>query len=248
MHTEYFFKPKALRESIVYPDQARVIAAKICDGIPIDPAIFHRNPDGSSIQGRGPDGEGLQPPIVFDGGKGFVRIYGFGQKGMNILSSQAGLLLSAFTKQYGPTALETRETKSEIRFDKGFREYSMRRLVVAKKNQDIDKFYRKPIHEVSELVANIIRRGMLSQARLMDVGQAPFYEGALPHDEAFPIHIHEGEPMPIDIKNGNYAAGYRDIVFSLPFTATGTWQAGLLRSRGFGLFRLIGPNRMRGAA
>jgi hypothetical protein len=126
--------------------------------------------------------------------------------------------------------------------------YFIRKMVVAKKPEQIQKYFRTPIEQVREDIARTIARGLLSTASLLDsqdLGRgakdtARNLAARLPYEKS--IIVKSGEPCPVMIGPGIAASGYQHVEFFLPARLAGPWQAGLLRSRGYGFIRLANPH------
>ena len=140
MYTELLFFPHQMREEKIYPEDARKIVAKACDGITIHPGMFARDANGKPLQtrvgdDRQPQGGGAAPsPIVFDAGTGFIRLYGLGKSGVEILNESAMTLMSALQKSIGLCRMEVREGDLTVKMGQPTM-YVMRRLVMSKKTR-----------------------------------------------------------------------------------------------------------------
>lgn len=253
MYREFIFRPRSKSGERIYPEDARRLTAAALDGFGIDPGIFHRDEFGKTRQGvvefMGP---GIQPGVVFDSGMGFIRLYGIGPAGADLLEAQASKILRGLTAALGPTSCEIKEGFCTLEDDpeKGS-VYFIRKMVIAKKPVQIQKYFRTPIEQVREDIARTIARGLLSTASLLD-GQdlggkvdlkARNLVGRLPYEKS--IVVKSGEPCPVMIAPGVAASGYQHIEVFIPARISGPWQAGLLRSRGYGFIRLSNPNRER---
>lgn len=252
MYRECIFRIRDKRDEIIYSSNARSIVASVLDGEKDVAAFFQRDELGKTLQGKvGFNGPGFPPPIVYDGGKGFLRVYGFGSTGHELLDMATPKILRGLTKMFGATTCEMKEgynTISTSESDEQGHVYTIRRMVVAKKVRTIRKFFKTPISEVREEVAHIIARGLYSTAATLDQEHLPasVNENArnlvsrLPYEKN--IMIMDGTPCPVMIGDKIPAAAYANVVFYAPVRMYGLWQAGFLRSRGFGLIRKINPN------
>lgn len=241
-------------DDAIYPDQARKLVATACDGKDINPGIFARDEAGKTLSGfygehTGLDGQrgiGLPPRIVFDGGRGFVRLYGLGKTGAALLQAEAPKLFTALYAQ-GFRTFEAKEGAMGIAWkDDGVLPfYAIRKLVVAKKPAQCQQFIKAPLEgEVAEQVKASILRGLAGMAQMLDEelmadGKAPVHLGSIPDT----VEVLEGEPCPVQIKPGLTAAGYKNLLLHFQCKFSGPWTTGLLRSRGYGLMRTINPTR-----
>lgn len=239
-------------EGIVFPEDARRLVASACDKVDINPAIFNRDPNGNPIQEtyKDPaDGRDIgQPPrVVFDGGRGFIRMYGLGKNGSRLLLEESGKIIQALFV-HGFRSVDHREGEMRISYpepDSYVPLYATRALVVAKKPGASQQFIKAELQgEVAKNVGEVVIRGLLSVARMLDEDltsekKAKRFESAIPQE----IHILEGRPAPIMIREGLPAAGYKHVVMDIGRVLNGPWVAGMLRSRGYGIIRRVNPNR-----
>ncbi|MBU2786265.1 hypothetical protein HAP93_10915 [Acidithiobacillus ferriphilus] len=242
MYLEMIYRPRAMADQVIYPDHARKLVAKACDGFGI-PTIFNRDQDGKSIslvyeRERPGIWYGVPPAIAFDGGKGFIRIYGIGQEGKEILGAHAAMLFSAIMRRHGLTAVEMKEGTCGIRQSPYVIPHRIRRLLVAKKLAS-SRYTHAPVTE-PEAVAAIryaVVSGLVSQARLLGDRHA---ESMIPREED--VDVLDGAPLLVNISGEkNYAAGYKNVVVGLPLRLRGPWQCGHLKSRGYGFIRPVDP-------
>lgn len=247
MYTEVIFRPAGLAGQRIYPEQAREIVAKALDGVAANPLLFNRDANGRTLNvtiGHIKDGRGwgAAPSIVYDGGLGFIRIYGIGQTGSDVLQEETTKIFSALMKAHGITAVEMKRGKAEIEFTGHATLHRIRRLVVGKKP---GVFYNDPITD--DRIQSAIRRhivgGLFTQADLIG-GQM---EGRVPLEDD--IDILEGRPTKaVIIDKGLGVSAYQDLVIAMPIRLKGPWLAGHLRSRGYGMIRAVDPTReTRGA-
>lgn len=245
-YSELFFRRKD--PDRIFPDQARKLVAAACNGTGVDPAIFNRDCNGRTLSdtygdSRQGEGYGIPPRIMFDGGCGFIRMYGVGRAGAELLQEQAPALFTALYKQ-GFMGFDTKSGDMTIEYKADAPLYSIRTLVVAKKPGACKPFIKADLLDVEDAVGEVILRGMTGVARMLDldlqaIDQAPRFEREIPHS----ITLLEGTPYPIPVTDGITAAGFKNVLFSLPYKITGPWSTGLLRSRGYGLIRAIDPTR-----
>jgi hypothetical protein len=238
MYTELILRPSGLANQVIYPDVARKCVAAAMDGTPVDPALFGRDANGRTLQGvighvKEGTGFGRAPKIVTDGGSGFLRLYGIGQEGSDLLIRHLGPIYAAISQKYGPTAQEMRQGQCRIDFTGYMTTHRIRLLVVNKQPH-----FRAQAIEGNEQAVGLIRRqiiaGLVSQSELVGCAQK------LPRDEE--IEVLEATPYSIPIRDGIFAAGYKNVVFAMPSRLIGPWLAGHLRSRGYGFMRAQMPN------
>lgn len=238
-------------DQLIYPDDARRMVASACDGVEIDPAIFTRDETGKTLSGvygslSDGDGYGVPPRIVFDGGPGYVRMYGIGTAGSSLLRAQAPKLFAAMYSK-GFRSIEDKSGEMSLKWldDGSPTLYAMRYLIVAKKPNQCQRYIKAPLTgDVRERVGQVILRGLCGVARMLDEermekGLAPVYLSAVPSS----LMLLEGTPCPIQIQPGIKAAAYKNVLLTLPCKLNGPWVTGLLRARGFGLIRLVNPTR-----
>lgn len=236
---------------MIFPDEARRLAALACDGAEIDPAIFARDAQGKTLSGTHPGsgGEadiGIAPRIVFDGGRGFIRIYGLGREGAGLLLGQAPGLFAALYKA-GFRGFEQKDGEMALAWkdDGAVPLYAIRCLVVAKKPAQCQRYIKAPlVGGVAQSVGEVIVRGLSGVARMLD--EELLQAGLRPkHLASVPSHIDilEGTPIPVMVQPGIIAAAYRHVLFHLPCKLNGPWATGMLRSRGYGLIRPVNPAR-----
>jgi hypothetical protein len=238
MYSELILRPSGFANQVIYPDLARKFVAAALNGVAVDPALFARDADGRTLQGvmghvKDGGGFGRAPKIVTDGGAGFLRIYGIGQDGSDLLIRHLGHIYASISQKYGPTVQELRQGQCRIDLTGYMTTHRIRLLVVNKRPH-----FRAQEIEGNEQAVNLIRRqivaGLVSQAELVGCAQK------LPRDEE--IDVLEATPYPIPIREGIFASGYKNVVFAMPSRLIGPWLAGHLRSRGYGFMRAQMPN------
>jgi len=248
MYTELIIRPKSKEDIIFYPDVARAVVAESLDGIDIPPLLFNRDIDGKALQGRtsfkGRDhiesNIGHPPAIFFDGGKGFIRIFGLGKPGRELLHNHCGAIAQAVGKQTGsPFSTDLKHGTCGIS-RKGTTLYSIRQLVIEKNPKKANKYIRVDPISVQEDIQTEIYRGLIAQAQWLDEHNeqgASNLERFIPDIGTLDVDIISGESTPIPIKNNILAAGFKQLVFSMNITLTGPWLCGHLKSRGYGHIR-----------
>lgn len=253
MYTELIIRPKRVEDQIFYPDTARALVAEALDLKEGKwPAslnlLFNRDKEGKTIQGRFdrclPDqpysGIGLPPIVTFDGGKGFFRIYMFGEPGKEFMMLAAPIVAAAVAKHIGgPYAFDLKEGQCTLRMSPQPILYSIRRLVVTKAGKPFQHFVGVEPHAVIDQLKRILIRGLISQSRWLDLHGAKNIEHNLPEDDALGFHIFEGKSCPVTVKPGIFAASFAHLTFSMNLALSGPWMAGFLRSRGYGQIRKV---------
>lgn len=258
MYIEIRFKfPKgSLFDS--FQGTARKFVSLACRDLSM-PAFFGKREDGKErqevYQEHGPKGFTpyfSAPPLVsFGRGPGMIRITGLGPEGCALVREAAPTVQTALIRYAGtPVTFECLEGRCGLKY-KGdhLTAYAIPRLIVAKKPKAMDQFLHHgekgqwaPLHEVRERVARVIMGGLLSQARFLDQAlgwDSTGMENLLRlHDSALP-DLAEGRPVPIEIKPGILATGFRDILVGLPFKLTGPWNVGYLRTEGYGRLHVM---------
>lgn len=244
MYKELLLFPEQLKGQTIYPDMARKIVALACNGLPVNPAIFARDEQGKTLQGRFGDdrkgeGFGIPSPIVFDGGLGFIRIYGIGKTGSDLLTDQAMTLVAALSKHFNsPFRMEFKQGDCSLKMSQPFM-YGIRRLVVAKKSHQLNHFFGVSATERASEIKKEILRGLISTARWLDkdLGGQSMLESQIPSENSIILDVLEGESVPVEIKPGIPAAAFKNVVFCTNLDINGPWSVGKMRSRGYGLVR-----------
>ena len=249
MYSELIIRPKALENQILFPNTARDLVGLACKDLPINPLVFNHDEAGKNIQGKffHPDINNLEarlpkPPVVsFDGGKGFIRIYMLGEPGKALMEETAPLIAQALAKHLGGTySFSLNEGKCTVEEAYNPMLYSIRRLVVSKKTDKYHPdFFSRPIADSEYDIPKMILRGLLSQAKWLDENGSFGLANRLPDLDTLGLHIAEGRPGLMKVKDGINAVGYTHLVFSMNLNLMGPWSAGLLRSRGEGAIRKL---------
>ena len=245
MYQEIILRPSGLAEKRIYPDQAqalaRVMIASALGDAPVHPALFNRDSSGRCLQGRiGDDrngeGYGAAPLIAFDGGVGFIRLFGFGAEGSRILIDSSPALVHAVSAKYGPTAVALHASVLKIRPTGHGVAHRIRRVVVSKKaGRRVDG----PVSDPD--VARILRRHIVSGLTAQSMQFAPQMLGHIPDEDA--IEILDGVPIPIATHHGITVSAYKNVAVSMPVRLVGPWLVGHLRSAGYGYIRAVDPTR-----
>lgn len=243
MYVELILRPQRLADQVIYPDQARKLIAAAIGAHAPEQARFQRflgrDGQGKTLQGRiGDDrngeGFGRAPEIAFDGGRGFIRVYGIGADGGELLLSLATDLYRAVASEHGVTQQQLQQGDCEIEF-KGFMVPHRIRLMVACKRPG-DRLEGIESERTAALLRRHIVGGLVSQSELLGMSRRQ-----VPKDSD--VEILEGRPYPVPIRDHVFASGLKDVVFAMPCRLKGPWLAGHLRSRGYGFMRAVDPTR-----
>lgn len=246
MYRELLIFPEGLKGKPVYPDTARSLCAKACDGVEIDPAIFARQPDGLSIQrvfGHTADKEGFGavPSICFGGGAGFIRMTGLGQTGTDLILKNAGKIATAVSGLLGdcPYRVDLRKGDCKVQPSTGAHPYRIRNLIVSKKRDHFAGIATSGLPTLAQmepLIKKAIYRGLVGQALTLDREIGSHFGEVIGTEECLDIQIFEGKPFFAPIKEGlkTCALGVHGLTFTMSCRLVGPWYTGHLRSRGFG--------------
>lgn len=245
MYRELLIYPESLKGQPVFPDTARSLVAKACDATDVNPEIFARQPDGKTVQrvfGHTASGEGYGavPSICFNGGKGFIRLYGLGKRGRDLLSSEAAPIATAISRLLNntPYRFDIRDGSCDITPERPGA-YRIHNLVVAKKRYQFADIAEKglpSLEAMTPLIVKAIHRGLIGQAMALDEETGSQLAFRIPSEEMLGIQIFEGKPVFTPLKNGARACalGVHGLEFTMNLHLEGPWFAGHLRSRGFG--------------
>lgn len=248
MYQELLIFPHALRGQAMHPDTARALVAKACDGIPVNPEVFARQPDGKTLQrvfGHTADGAGYGavPSVCFGGGNGLIRLYGMGQRGATVLAVSGITILTAITQFYDntPCRVETRSGACEMGPPNGSI-FRIRNLVVAKKRYQYAPFADKGVPsltDITPLIKTAISRGLMGQAMTLDEETGSQLARQMPTDDMLDIRVFDGQPVFMPTKRGQKGCvlGVHNLLFTMNLSLAGPWFVGHLRSRGFGLIQ-----------
>lgn len=246
MYRELLIFPKALEGKPVYPDTARKMVAKACDGVStVSPEIFTRQNDGKSLQrvfGHTATGEGYGavPSICFGGGNGFIKLYGLGKRGSELLSANGAGIATAVSALHDncPYRFDMKEGACKVQ-EASNGAYRIRNLIVSKKRDhfaDIAANGLPTLYQMEPLIKKAIVRGIIGQALTIDEETGSHYADVLGTEETLDIQIFDGEPFFAPIKDGikTCALGVHGLTFTMSCRLAGPWFTGHLRSRGFG--------------
>lgn len=246
MYSELILRPASMSDRRIFPIDARRLVAKAMDGEEIANALFGR---AEPPQGRVPFGEFAPVPIIFDGGKGFIRIYGVGRRGSEMLQDGMGRIHRAVSKlTESATQAQYREGIHQRQRGESMVTYHIAKLGLAKPGKERIKAFqgeggalaRPSLDAITPMVKEIIDRGIMDMAMHLDRegGEAPLVPH-FPHD--LQIAVHEGEPgiMRIHQDRPGHVMMVRNLKFSMLGLLQGPWSVGHLRSHGCGMLKLV---------
>lgn len=263
MYAELILRPSTMAGQRIYPQDARRMVASALNGMPVKEAFFGR----LVKPAPGRPTEGLFPvvPIVFNGGDGFVRIYGVGREGQMLLEDEMGRIVRAVTGLLGGTVAAEYRTGAHLRkHGERLFEYHIAKLALSKTGhsrkidgQKVDVPLKERARGViaagndlvalTPLIVDVIDKGIVSLASAFDQERHSIPSGdvveaiepALP--ENLGIRIHSGTPGLYQIHPGRPGHAYivRNLRFSMLGDLYGPWSVGHLRSHGCGLIRRV---------
>lgn len=246
MYSELILRPAAMADTRIFPIDARRLVAKAMDGDAMSDALFGR---AEPPQGRVPFGEFAPVPIVFDGGKGFIRIYGVGRRGAEMLQDGMGRIHRAVSKLTNTaTKAEFREGIHQRQRGESMVTYHIAKLGLAKPGKERIKAFQgangalvKPsLEAITPMVKEIIDRGIMDMAMHLDRESSDAL--LVPHiPRDLRITIHEGETgiQRIHPDRPGHVMIVRNLKFSMLGLLQGPWSVGHLRSHGCGLLKLV---------
>ncbi len=134
MYTELILRSKSMGGERIYPDESRLLVSEALTGKEVDPMLFGRQKDGKT-HGDLVNRQSPLAPIMFDGGKGFVRIYAVGKAGIDMLNANIGTIYDAMTTHSKtPIVMEIKSGNLEYR-PKGDCVYRIPKLAPAKRHK-----------------------------------------------------------------------------------------------------------------
>ena len=255
MYSELLLRPSSMVNQRIYPRDARRIVASALDGQSINPVLF-----GHKVAAPEGQGGGHLPlvPVVFDGGTGFIRIYGIGEEGSSVLLDEMGKIVRAVSSKLGcPVRADMRQGDHLRKKADRMVTYFIAKLAIAKtgKNRNAPHKARaeefvaagSDISKLMPLITSVIDKGIVCMAENLDKERKDPESilSTLPHDMA--IRIHEGEPSITRIHSDRPGHAYimRNLKFSMLGDLYGPWSVGQLRSHGCGLIKKIAGDMNR---
>ena len=241
MYVETIFRLGKSTERI-YPQDARRMIAAALAGDDADPLLFGRNSEGKTLGTRVNRASPLTA-VVYDGGKGFVRVYGVGDAGKKVVTREMGKIASALGKSTNAAiSVDIREGK--LAFKPAYRIYRIAKLAIAKPDKvrgdiffNLTKKFKTAapeertaiLQEATPMILDIIEKGLVGTADQI---------GGIDIPANLHLVIHEGEISVDKILGKSVHVGIvRNLRFSMVGDLTGPWSVGLLRSHGYGLIR-----------
>lgn len=243
-YTELILRPKNMADQTVYPRDARRMLAKSLDGFTVSPQLFGRDATGKTMGTR----VNRRPPLVpviFNGGKGFLRLYGVGDEGRDTLRDDMGTIVTALSRHIGgQVAVEIKEGK--FSYKSGMpRSYRINRLALGKHGKVRgDKLFKawEQSHNAAtpenKLAALRTITPVIKETLDWYLGGTADQLG-IDLDLNLDINIIDGEIVldRIHADRPGHVVCIKNLRFFLNGELYGPWAAGHLRGHGFGLIR-----------
>lgn len=244
LYTELILRPKTMAEQTVYPREARRLLAKALDGFTVSPQLFGRDATGKTMGTR----VNRRPPLVpviFNGGKGFLRLYGVGDEGREVLRNDMGTIVTALSRHTeGQVILEIKEGKF-IHKPGMPRSYRINRLALGKHGKVRgDKLFAAWEQSHNSTTQEGKMAALRSISPVIKETLDWYLDGAadqlgidLPRD--LDINVVDGELVldRIHADRPGHVVCIKNLRFFLNGELYGPWAAGHLRGHGFGLIR-----------
>lgn len=249
MYVELILRPQIMQGQRIYGDVARRLIAEALDGKDVDPILFSKGAVSLSDEDLP-----AQAPIVYDGGTGFLRIYGIGEAGAEALTKEMGVIHAAVSKRTNsPVYIEIK--RGDVAYtNRGYRTYRIGVLGLAK----MEKARGAKFYEIWKRYLNMPE----DQRDAVFLEAVPMIKSVL--DRGFEaVAVQNGIDLPknldIDITGGKLSiqgihpdkGGTIGVVRGLRFIAlgdfVGPWAVGHLRGYGYGIVRrdIVVPGRER---
>lgn len=250
MYSELLLRPASMSDQRIYPLDARRLVASALDGQPIREAFFGRQV--ARPAGKDHDGHLPLTPIIFDGGMGFVRIYGIGEEGANLLLDEMGKIVRAVSEKMGcPVSADIRQGSHLRKHPDRLVTYFIAKLALAKTGKNRNDPYKaraeecqaagNDLNKLLPMITAVIDKGVVSQAENLDSeGKDPErILATLPRDLV--IRVHEGTPSISRIHKDRPGHAYiiRNLKFTMLGDLYGPWSVGQLRAHGCGLIKKL---------
>jgi len=227
-YTEALLHLTSKKEERFHGDVARRFMAKACDDMEIDPELFARNTDSTLLQGQTPEGYGVAPAVTWGGGKGYIRLTGYGVKGERLINDNIGRLFQAAGK-ICTTEIRLSQGEVGLRLTQEPRFYRLARVVVQRHCKSISKDKRETFEYCRPLFARAVMSGLISQGHhLMQLD--------VPDESRLDITLFEGNPFFLKFhpdRNVSVLA-MDNVAFAMNAALSGPWHMGMLRSYGYG--------------
>lgn len=243
MYTEVLLRPLAMADQRIFPTDARRLLASLLDGKNVSRLLFGRGDDGKGINTLV---DGLPPlcPVVFDGGQGFIRLYGIGERGKDIVTRELGTIVQALSSHTGKAVtMELREGK--VRYETGFRIYRVGKLAIAKAGMrrgdayfalheryqaaKSDEDRRAVFKEAAPMIRHIVDKGIAAMGNHLGIDIPKDLDIDILDGELGIRRIHDDAPGHVGVIKG--------LRFGMAADLIGPWSVGMLRSHGMGLVR-----------
>ena len=257
MYSELLLRPTALQGQRIYPLDARRLVAKATDGKGVSEAFFGRQV--KRLAGKENDGRFSMIPVIFDGGNGFIRIFGIGREGSDLLTEEMGKIVKSVASSLNcAVPVELRQGHHLRKNADRIVPYHIAKLALSKTGKNGNATMRKryetfreagnDIKKLEPMIKEIITNGIVQFAEDIDSEQADpsRITDNIPHDLV--IKIHEGTPSisRIHPDSPGHAVIIRNLKFSMLGDLYGPWSVGHLRSHGCGLIKKLAGDRDRG--
>lgn len=245
MYSELIIRPQSLTNQRIYAADARRMIAKAMDGAGPCNALFGREESQTGLS----VGEFSPVPVIFDGGTGFIRIYGIGKRGENIVLGAAGYIHRALANYLKTIVkVDIRGGSHQRIREHQMVTYNIAKLGLAKPGKKrMDAFISEDgrrkdpdLSEIIPLIRDVIDRGIIDMATQLDrddVDKAIL--PTIPSD--LRVTIHSGQPAVFQVHpdRPGHIMGVRNLKFSMLGLFQGPWAVGHLRSHGHGLIKLV---------
>lgn len=245
MYVEALFRPKSLENQIIYPADARRIIIKALDqDTTVSPLLYSRDSTGKTI-GRHIGRYPAAVPVVYGGGNGFIRIYGIGEEGKEVLLKDLSRIYTALSSSLNtPVAMEMRSGKISYSV-KGYRSYRISRFALVKSarpkgdsffglmkrslESNTDEAKEEAFREALPLIKTAIDFGLASIAEQFNLDLPKNLDIRVTGGTLGAQRIHPDRPGHVGI--------VRNLTFNMLGDLTGPWAIGHLRSHGCGMIR-----------
>ena len=103
MYTEIFLRPLKYADTKLYGHEMRREISRLLKkhNQDVNPLLFAHGADGKSINPEWQDGNIPAMPVVFDAGKGYVRIYGVGKEGKSVVINEMAKIMNVLAIDTG---------------------------------------------------------------------------------------------------------------------------------------------------
>lgn len=245
MYVEALFRPKSLENQVIYPEDARRIIIKALDqDTTVSPLLYSRDSTGKTI-GRHIGRYPAAVPVIYGGGNGFIRVYGIGDEGKEVLLKDLTKIYTALSSSLDtPVAMEMRSGKISYSV-KGYRSYRINRFALVKSARPKGDTFFGLMKRSMESKTDEEKDAAFREALPLIMSALDFWLASIA--EQFGLDLPRN--LDIQITGGSLGAqrihpdrpGHVGIVRNLTFNMlgdlTGPWAIGHLRSHGCGMIR-----------